>query len=85
MRVGRYLSRPYFWWMDPTPKKSFDVYRKKSRPSVRLAIRPGAKLPPQFPAKDWILISERESSTVHSDARLDIAVKGYCYFEVIKG
>ena len=71
--------------MGATPKKSFDVYRKKNRPSVRLAIRRGAQLPPQFPAKDWILISERESSTVHSEATLDIAVKGYCYFEVIKG
>ena len=70
--------------MGATPKKSFDVYRKKNRPSVRLAIRRGTKLPPQFPAKDWILISERESSTVHSEATLDIAVKGYCYFEVIK-
>ena len=70
--------------MGATPKKSFDVYRKKNRPSVRLAIRRGAKLPPQFPAKDWILISERESCTVHSEATLDIAVKGYCYFEVIK-
>ena len=70
--------------MGATPKKSFDVYRKKNRPSVRLAIRRGAKLPPQFPAKDWILISERESSTVHSEATLDIAVQGYCYFEVIK-
>ncbi len=71
--------------MGTTPKKTLDVYRKNNRTSVRLAIRPGAKLPPQFPAKDWILVSERESSTVHSDARLDIAVKGYCYFEVLKG
>jgi hypothetical protein len=71
--------------MDPTSKKAFDVYCKKSRPSVRLATRPGAKLPPQFLVKDWVLISERESPTVHSDARMDIAVKGYCYFEVIKG
>jgi hypothetical protein len=71
--------------MGTTPKKTFDVYRKNNRTSVRLAIRPGAKLPPQFPAKNWILVSERESSTVHSDARFDIAVKSYCYFDVLKG
>jgi hypothetical protein len=71
--------------MEPTPKKSFDIYRKKGRPSVRLALRPGAKLPHQFSAKDWVLISEDENSTIHSDAKLDIAIKGYCYFEVIKG
>ena len=71
--------------MDASRKKIFDVYPKKSRPSVRLATRPGAKLPPQFPEKDWVLISERENPTIHSDAKLDIAIKGYCYFEVIKG
>ena len=64
-------------------KQTFEVYRQKRNSALRLAIKPGAKFPSRFPAKDWVLMCE--SSPLHSDARLDIAVKGYCYFEVIKG
>lgn len=71
--------------MNTSPKQTFDVYRKKSKSALRLATKPGAKLPRQFPAKEWVLMNERERSTLHSDAMFDIAVKGYCYFEVIKG
>ena len=69
--------------MNAISKQTFDVYRQKRNSALRLAIKSGAKFPSQFPAKEWVLMSE--SSVLHSDATLDIAVKGYCYFEVIKG
>jgi len=69
--------------MDATSKQTFDVYRKKRNSTLRLAMKSGAKLPRQFPANEWVLMSE--SSVLHSDVTLDVALKGYCYFEVIKG
>jgi hypothetical protein len=69
--------------MNTTPKQAFDVYRKKTNSTLRLATAPGAGLPRQFPVKEWILT--KEPSTLHSDATKDVAVKGYCYFQVLKG
>lgn len=73
-----------FGRMSATPKHPFDVYRKKSNSALRLATRHGAPLPRQFPPKDWVLMSEQRS-TLHSEAAKDIAIKGYCYFQVING
>jgi len=69
--------------MSATPKQTFDVYRNKAKPALRLAIMPGAGLPRHFAAKEWKLM--KEQSLLHSDATRDVAVKGYCYFQVLKG
>jgi hypothetical protein len=58
--------------MSATPKQTFDVYRKKTNPTLRLAVAPGAGLPGQFASKDWTLVE-------------DVATKGYCYFQLVKG
>ena len=34
--------------MSATPKQTFDVYRKRTNPTLRLAVAPGADLPGQF-------------------------------------
>ena len=83
MPIGGPSNRPYLRQMNATPKQTFDVYRKKSNSALRLATMAGVKLPRQFPAKEWVLMRER--SMLHSDATLDIAIKGYCYFQVING
>lgn len=69
--------------MTANPKQTFDVYCKRTDPTLRLATAPGARLPRQFSPKNWTLI--KEPSLLHSDATRDIAIKGYCYFQVLKG
>jgi hypothetical protein len=69
--------------MNAHQQQSFDVYRNKAKPSLRIAVTPGASLPPQFQNNTWTLI--KEPSMLHSDVTKDIAVKGYCYFQVVKG
>jgi hypothetical protein len=70
--------------MNVTVKIAYAVYRGRADPSLRLAIAPGARLPAQFKPKDWILMAAG-SSPVHSDAAKDVAIKGYCLFQVSKG
>lgn len=67
--------------MNVTVKIAYDVYRQKADPTLRIAIAPGARLPAQFKARDWKLMTN-DRTPVHSDASRDIAVKGYCYFQV---
>jgi hypothetical protein len=69
--------------MSATPKQTFDVYRKRTNPTLRLAVAPGAGLPGQFASKDWTLVAE--PSVLHSDVSEDVATKGYCYFQLVKG
>ena len=69
--------------MSATPKQTFDVYRKRTNPKLRLAVAPGAGLPGQFASKDWTLVEE--PSVLHSDVSEDVATKGYCYFQLVKG
>jgi hypothetical protein len=69
--------------MSATPKQTFDVYRKRTNPTLRLAVAPGAGLPGQFASKDWTLVEE--PSVLHSDVSEDVATKGYCYFQLVKG
>ena len=69
--------------MSATPKQAFDVYRKRTNPTLRLAVAPGAGLPGQFASKDWTLVPE--PSVLHSDVSEDVAAKGYCYFQLVKG
>jgi hypothetical protein len=70
--------------MNVTVKIGYSVYRSKADPSLRLATAPGVRLPAQFKPKDWVLMPAG-SSPIHSDAARDIAVKGYCFFQVSKG
>jgi hypothetical protein len=74
---------PYRRPMNATVKITFDVYRQKADPTLRIAVAPEARLPEQFKAKGWTLMA-RGTSPVHSDASRDIGVKGYCYFQVAK-
>lgn len=67
--------------MNATVKISYDVYRGKADPTLRIAIAPGARLPAQFKARDWTLMPP-DTSPLHSDAAKDIGMKGYCYFKV---
>ena len=67
--------------MNAIVKIAFDVYRQKADPTLRIAVAPQARLPEQFKAKDWTLMT-KGTSPVHSDAPRDIGVKGYCYFQV---
>jgi hypothetical protein len=69
--------------MSATPKQTFDVYRKRTSPTLRLAVAPGADLPRQFASKDWTLVEE--PSVLHSDVSEDVTTKGYCYFQLVKG
>jgi hypothetical protein len=69
--------------MSATPRQTFDVYRKRTNPTLRLAVAPGAGLPGQFASKDWTLVAE--TSVLHSDVSEDVATKGYCYFQLVKG
>ena len=63
--------------MSSTPKQTFDVYRKRTNPTLRLAVAPGAGLPGQFASRDSTLVEE--PSVLH------VATKGYCYFQLVKG
>ena len=65
-------------------KIAYDVYRGTSDRTLRLATMPGAGLPAHVKRKDWVLMPTG-SSPLHSDARRDIGVQGYCFFQVSKG
>jgi hypothetical protein len=69
--------------MSATPKQTFDIYRKRTNPTLRLAVAPGAGLPGQFASKDWTLV--QEPSVLHPDVSDDVTAKGYYYFQLVKG
>lgn len=60
----------------------YDVYRRLSEPSERMAVRPGVGLPDHVDASDWELMP-RGSSQVIEDAEGDIAARGFCYFKLV--
>ena len=64
-------------------KIAYDVYRGKDDRTLRLAMMPGAKLPAHFKRKDWVLLPQGKSP-FHSDVHRDVAVKGYCLFQLVE-
>jgi hypothetical protein len=62
-------------------KIEYDVYRGTSDPSLRLATMPGAGLPAHVKRKDWVLMPKGKS-ILHTEADRDVAVKGYCFFQI---
>jgi hypothetical protein len=60
-------------------KIDYDVYRGTSDPSLRLATMPGAGLPAHVKRKDWVLMPKGKSIP---EADRDVAVKGYCVFQI---
>jgi hypothetical protein len=66
-----------------TARIAYDVYRGTADRTLRLATMPGAGLPAHAKRKDWVLMPTGKSP-VHSDADRDIAVHGYCFFQVVE-
>ena len=66
---------------EPSPKVTFDVYRKRTNPTLRLAVAPGAGLLGQFASKDWTLVEQ--PSALHSDVSEDVTTNGYCFFQLV--
>ena len=66
-----------------TARIAYDVYRGTADRTLRLATMPGAGLPAHAKRKDWVLMPTGKSP-VHSDADRDIAVQGYCFFQVVE-
>jgi hypothetical protein len=64
-----------------TTKIEYDVYRGTTDRTLRLATMPGAGLPAHLKRKDWVLMPYGKSP-LHSDVDRDIAVKGYCLFQL---
>ena len=62
-------------------KIEYDVYRGTTDPALRLATMPGAGLPAHVKRKDWVL-TRKGKSILHTDADRDVAVYGYCFFQV---
>ena len=69
--------------MNTSVKIRCDVYSQKADPTLRIAVAPGAGLPTAFKVKDWIRMPNGKSR-LHSDVSMDIADKGYCYFQISK-
>jgi hypothetical protein len=61
---------------------AYDVYRGTADRSLRLATLPGAGLPAHVKRKDWVLMPKGKSP-LHSDVDHDVAVKGYCLFQLV--
>jgi hypothetical protein len=64
---------------------AYDVYRGTKDPSLRIATLPRAGLPAHFSKKDWTLMPQHAVQHLHTDAARDIGVRGYCFFQVVKG
>jgi len=62
-------------------KIEYDVYRGTTDPTLRLATMPGAGLPAHVKRKDWVLLPKGKS-ILHTEVHRDVAVKGYCFFQV---
>ena len=61
---------------------AYDVYQGKADRSLRLATLPGAGLPTHVKQKDWILMPNGKPP-FPLDVDRDIAVKGYCFFQLV--
>jgi hypothetical protein len=64
-------------------KIAYDLYRGTTDRTLRLATMPGAGLPAHVKRKDWILMPAGKSP-VHSDTARDIALQGYCFFQLVE-
>jgi hypothetical protein len=64
-------------------KIAYDVYRGATDRTLRLATMPGAGLPAHVKRKDWVLIPKGKSP-LHSDVDRDVAVRGYCFFQLVE-
>jgi hypothetical protein len=64
-------------------KIGYDVYRGATDRTLRLATKPGAGLPAHVKRKDWVLMSKGKSP-LHSDVDRDVAVQGYCFFQLVE-
>ena len=62
-------------------KIDYDVYRGTADRSLRLATLPGAGLPGNVKRKDWVLMPKGKPPFPY-DIDRDIAVKGYCFFQL---
>jgi hypothetical protein len=67
--------------MSATPQQTFDVYRNRANPTLRVATwrRPAASVS----IKGLDLVTE--PSVLHSDVSEDVTTKGNCYFQLVKG
>jgi hypothetical protein len=63
---------------------AYDVYRGIADRTLRVATMPGAGLPAHLKRRDWILMPAGKSP-VHSDIARDIALQGYCFFQLVAG
>jgi hypothetical protein len=63
---------------------AYDVYRGIADRTLRVATMPGAGLPAHLKRRDWILMPAGRSP-VHSDIARDIALQGYCFFQLVAG
>jgi hypothetical protein len=64
-------------------KIAYDVYRGTTDRTLRLATMPDAGLPAHVKRKDWVLMPKGKSP-LHSDANHDVAVEGYCFFQLVE-
>ncbi len=64
-------------------KIAYDVYRGATDRTLRLATMPGAGLPAHVKRKDWVLLPKGKSP-LHSDVDRDVAVQGYCFFQLVE-
>ncbi len=64
-------------------KIAYDVYRGTADRTLRLAMMPGTRLPAHLKRKDWVLIPKGKSP-LHSDVDRDVAVRGYCFFQLVE-
>jgi hypothetical protein len=62
-------------------KIAYDVYRGAADLTLRLATMPGAGLPAHIKRKDWVLMPHGKSP-LHSEVDRDVALKGYCLFQL---
>ena len=61
---------------------AYDVHRKKTDFSYRMATLPGAGLPDHVDPKEWELMAPG-SSPIIEDAAQDIAARGFCFFRLV--
>ena len=66
-----------------TAGNAYDVYRGTADRTLRLATLHGAGLPAHFKRKDWVLMPHGKSP-LHSDVDRDVAVRGYCFFQLVE-
>lgn len=64
-------------------KIAYNVYRGTTDRTLRLATMPGAGLPAHVKRKDWVLLPKGKSP-LHSDVDRDVAVRGYCFFQLVE-